>query len=345
MKLKKKISLVLAFLMVLSIVALPASVFAEDLQEGVSYKKGDSYVTVVSAPGMKKDNYSTVITLGKNSEYHDVVRGSVFITYDNNTTEDLTKTTVKLKANKDKDITVNGKTIKAGKSDFVELDMTKSNKIIVHTDLDGTDEQWEYTISGAKEENSIDVNVSINVENPKRWLRNEYEIPGYPTDPPEGHADKDRVQKAVNGFDTLSPITYQVPKGTTAMEVLAKYGEDCKIDIIGIENGYISEMGVIGEDYAKIGEFDINMFSGWMYTLDEDNEGWYFPNVGASAKTLTKDTEMIWHFTMAYGRDIGAPWGDPGGDPVVPTMLNHQNSNYLLPLQWENSNRSVLEVQ
>ncbi|HBC96728.1 MAG TPA: hypothetical protein DC034_08050, partial [Clostridium sp.] len=103
------------------------------------------------------------------------------------------------------------------------------------------------------------------------------------------------------------------------------YGEDFGMDITGISNGYISEMGVY--PYPQIGEFDINEYSGWMYTIDE-GAGWYFPNVGASAKALTKDTEMIWHFTMAYGADIGAPWAFP--EEKLPEVKLPDNTGELL---------------
>ncbi|GEM_PF-479547 len=50
-----------------------------------------------------------------------------------------------------------------------------------------------------------------------------------------------------------------------------------------------------------------------MYTVDE-GLGPYLPNVGASSKTLTKNTTMVWHFTMAYGADVDAPWASPDGE-------------------------------
>ena len=81
-----------------------------------------------------------------------------------------------------------------------------------------------------------------------------------------------------------------------------------------------------------------------MYTVDEGS-GWYFPNVGASSKTFTKNTTMIWHFTMAYGADVGAPWGAPTGTTGMPASINIDRDlipdiGSIVP-QWANSGRHI----
>ena len=48
-------------------------------------------------------------------------------------------------------------------------------------------------------------------------------------------------------------------------------------------------------------EFDAGPLSGWMYSVN----GW-FPNFGSSRYLLSCGDEIVWHFTVDLGRDLGA---------------------------------------
>lgn len=353
---RKTVSLLLAFVMVFGVLLMPNITEAreDDSQPAkISYLEKDSYIKA-NASGTDGKDYVTITTIPKKNDkgYKNVVRGNIFLTYPKDTQADLTAVSVTLTAQKEFGFTLNGKTVEAGDSDDFTLDLTKENIAILDVSSNPDFEEGSYVITGAKKGESIDVKTSISVKYPKQWLKGEYEeIPGFPVTHPDDNDDAERVREAVKGFDKLQEVTIPVAKGTSAMKVLETYGEMFNMNITGISQGYISEMGV-GE-YPQIGEFDINSYSGWMYTVDENDEGWYFPNVGASAKALTKNTKMVWHFTMAYGQDIGAPWGEPGGDPGMPSSISAHNLYRIqkkltigdIVSQWANSNRPVESIK
>ncbi|MBW4827999.1 MAG: DUF4430 domain-containing protein [Clostridiaceae bacterium] len=363
---RKTVSLLLAFVMVFGVLLMPNITEAKDAdidktEEG-SYIKLETKTNDKNKKEKSKDYIRITTIPDENNEgYKNVVRGNIFLTYPEDTKADLTAVPVTLTAQKEFGFTLNGKTVEAGDSDDFTLDLTKENIAELnipegYKDEDKKEyEEGSYVITGAKEGEKITITTEINVDNPKNWLTGDYEeISGFPVpDPkdPENSKDVDYVQNAITGFDSGKLIDiFNVDVGTTAMDVLAMFGEKNDMDITGISQGYISYMGRNG--YNQIGEFDINSYSGWMYTVDE-GEGKYFPNVGASAKTFDRDTKMIWHFTMAYGQDIDAPWGEPGGDPGMPYSISAHNlyrtqKNLTIGdivSQWANSNRPVESIK
>ncbi len=64
------------------------------------------------------------------------------------------------------------------------------------------------------------------------------------------------------------------------------------------------------KDYrdGKLGEFDFNFMSGWMYAVNN-----VFPNVGFADKYLQDGDVMRVQFTLAYGNDIGGSDAVGGG--------------------------------
>lgn len=363
----KPISFLLAFVMLFAFVATPLSVFADPVPEvepKVSDKKEDSYITVERVPYTTQpvtEKYQTTRTgsgINKKTgeKYRSVIRGDIFLEYDKSV--DLEDTfMVELKANKEFGFTIKtGQgpiTVNPGKSKLIPLEKNEKGQIHEITlnipkGLEDRYEEGTYTIKLVHPGEMIELKMKIDVSNPKKWLAGTYNQPGYPVPNPEGDKDQAKVKSAVAGFDTLptKPVKFTVPVGTSAMDVLKQYAQDFKLNVTGMENNYISRMGV--KNYEQIGEFNINNYSGWMYTVN-DGDGEYFPNVGAATKTFTKGAEITWHFTMAYGADINANWGSPGGDPGMPTALRAYRLRKPMTLgdlvpQWKDAERAKTAV-
>lgn len=76
---------------------------------------------------------------------------------------------------------------------------------------------------------------------------------------------------------------------------------------------------------TKLGEFDYNRWSGWMYsTGDSDNDDYpSFPGVGASEYRMIDGEVMRWQFTCyGYGADLNADNSAWGTASVVPELGN-----------------------
>ncbi len=325
-------------MMVFSVLIIPN--FAEAADAIIDKTETGSYIKAEVTGAAGKD-YVTITTIGQ-AGYGNVTRGNVFLTFPAGT--DLTDVDVTLTAQKEFGFTLGSVTVNPGESAlFPSLNLTQENTATLDVSSDPDFDEGSYVITGGIAGEEVTVITEINVDNPRDWLEGTYEIPdGYTIPDPEDYPDTADIQDAIDGFDSDTLIDiYNVPVGTTAMDVLALFGEKHNMNITGIPQGYISYMGRNG--YNQIGEFDINFYSGWMYTVDE-GDGWYFPNVGASAKTFNRDTEMIWHFTMAYGADIGAPWGEPDGEPGIPDGLSSLSTEGIVP-QWAESGRTAEEVK
>lgn len=343
----KTLSFLLAFVMLFGVLLTPGLVKAQDAD--ISTLKADSYIAA-TAGGIVADGdkYVTITTFGGTDPntgivHGNVVRGNIYLTYPNNTSVNLTAASVNLTAQKNFGFTLNGVTVAPGGNHTFTLDLTQSNVATLDVSPDsGNYEEGSYVITGGKVGDTVKVATSISVEKVKDWIESQKNVVPKPT-------DYAKAVGAVAGFDTIGEVDIYINKNETAMDALEKYGNMAGVNITGIPQGYISEMGV--NNHNTLAAFDINSYSGWMYTVDE-GAGWYFPNVGASGKTFTNDATMIWHFTLAYGSDIGAPWGDPGGNPGMPfsapverLMRSEAMSIADLIPQWANSGRVLEEIK
>lgn len=349
---KKLLSLSLALMMVLSVVCLPMQAFArEDGKPSVktSTKKEDSYV-IDEKETLVKPNYITVTTFGGTNketgeEYKGVVRGNLF--YEVNNASQLTNAQITLKAQKDFGFTLGDTKVEAGKSHTFNLDLTKTNIVKLNIpETSGEFEEGSYVISGGVKGQTVKITVGLNVDNPKKWVAG-----NYPNEPnPKGNKDYAKVVNALKGFAQVGETTIVVPKGTTATEVFRKFGEINKITMEGLDQGYIRRINKQGFD--PIGEFDINNYSGWMYTVNYavdkdakvlDSSKWFMPNVGVAGQTFNKNAAMNWNFTMAYGQDIDAGWGEPGGGDMPTALRSYRFAPSIEDFvpQWANSGRSL----
>lgn len=340
---KKLLSFSLALMMILSVICLPIQAFARE-EQGVETKYGveNSYIkATIKGNGFKAPKYVTVTTNPKEkSKYKKVVRGDIFVPTQAGT--NITSVKVTLKAQKEFGFTLNGVKVNPGQERNFDLNLTKANAIKLNIPAGhATFEEGSYTISAGDPNQNITVKVGIDVSNPRAWLKGEYKDPmGGTKAPSENASTEKKVKDALKGLEGLGVTPITVTKGTTATEVFRKFGEISKVTMDGLDNGYVSAIN--GEGHKPLAAFDINSYSGWMYTIN-DGQGWYMPNVGIDGHTFNKNAEMRWNFTMAYGQDIDAGWGAPnGGD--MPTSLRAYRVNPsiadLVP-QWENSGRSL----
>ena len=158
--------------------------------------------------------------------------------------------------------------------------------------------------------------------------------------PAKEHPDEAKVRNAVEGFSKVGETPITVPKGTAATEVFRKFGEINHVTMEGLDQGYIRRINK--EGFQAIGEFDINHYSGWMYTVN-DGQGWYMRNVGVAGHRFTNNASMRWNFTMAYGKDINAGWGAPNGGDMPTSLRAYRVTPSIADLvpQWANSGRSL----
>lgn len=318
----------LALVMLITVLLPSASVFAQGkvpVEQFHSIRKEDSYIIVDSVEGNVQPTAEKYVTTrtSNNGDYRSVIRGDIFVEFPNNP-DASTYYDINLKANKEfgfrapnEDVVPNGVSRQR-----LRINQEYRYELIIPENLQASYEEGTYVIKLVKSGDTVKVKMSIDYSNADAWLNGDYLPNG--TKPPSTNDHKSRVEDAILGFNNegvqVADIFY-VEKGTSAMEVLAKFGEAHNLNITGIENNYVSQMGITGHE--TLGEFHINSRSGWMYIINDtdfeepDDDGWYFPNVGAAAKTFINDANMKWCFTLNYGADIEAGWGSPMGAMVI----------------------------
>ena len=340
---KKLWSYLLALVMLFSVVAIPGQALAaKEGQVITSHEEKDSYVKAESSLG--KADYTTITTIpGKKAKtYKSVVRGNLYYAVDKEA--DLKNAQVTLKAQKDFGFILGKTKVKAGESHTFNLDLTKTNIVKLNIPkTNGEFEEGSYTISGGVKGQTVKIKVSMDVTNPQAWLDGTYE-PKMETPDHKGHEDEAKVRNALEGFAKVGETTIVVPKGTTATEVFRKFGEINHVTMEGLDQGYIRRIN--REDFQAIGEFDINHYSGWMYTVN-DGQGWYMPNVGVAGHRFTNNASMRWNFTMAYGQDIDAGWGAPKGGSMPYAVRSYRFAPSIEDFvpQWANSGRVLTQAK
>ena len=168
---------------------------------------------------------------------------------------------------------------------------------------------------------SVLIFVTIDLENANDWLDGTYTSPntgGYVAPTAAAYpAAAARVQNAVTGLESGSlfiPVTAEV--GESAMDVFQKAVDGTNLNVIGINSGYVSEIGR-GADptlpdllFQKTeGEPD---FPSWDW--EKDRTGWIYlingevANIGASQYIITaSDSTLTWGYTFDWGIDLGGP--------------------------------------
>ena len=339
---KKLLSFSLALMMVLSVVCLPMQAFAKE-EQGVETKYGveNSYIkATVKGNGFETPNYVTVTTIPKQkTEYKNVVRGDIFVPIQAGT--NITRVNITLKAQKEFGFTLNGDEVSPGQERNFNLNLTKANTIKLNIPEGHTTfKEGSYTISAGDPNQNITVKVGIDVSNPQAWLDGKYVPKMGEIESSDTHPEAELVKKALKGFGEMGTTPITVKKGTTATEVFREFGKINNIEMEGLDQGYIRRINKVG--FPAIGEFNINRYSGWMYTVN-DGQGWYMPNVGVAGHRFTDNASMNWNFTMAYGQDIDAGWGSPKGGSMPYAVRSYRFAPSIEDLvpQWANSGRSL----
>lgn len=358
---KKLLSFSLALMMVLSVICLPIQAFAREGGSYTTHAPNESYIRVIDGPVEKPLTdpiYTTITTFGgKNIKtgktYKGVVRGNIYLEVKDSS--QLTNAQVTLKGQRGCGFKLNGTTVPAGEKHTFNLDLTKSNIIKVNfSEEEKNIEEGTYVISGGLKGENVTIHVGVNVDNPKAWLAGTY-VPKMGTiKPAKEHPDEAKVKNAVEGFSKVGETPITVPKGTAATEVFRKFGEINHVTMEGLDQGYIRRINK--EGFQAIGEFDINRYSGWMYTVNYsprdpqgnvDESQWFFPNVGVAGFSFNQDATMRWNFTMAYGQDIDAGWGSPEGGSMPYAVRSYRFAPSIEDLvpQWANSGRVLTQAK
>ena len=174
--------------------------------------------------------------------------------------------------------------------------------------------------AGIKGTNTLII-VGIDLKNANDWLIGDYESgnsEGYVVPKAADYPlAKSRVQDAVNGLESDDLVLTVVANiGDSAMETFRKAILDTNLKVIGIDSGYVSEIGrgtdptlpdlLFQETYPN--EFPPTEWwkdrTGWIYIMNGDD----FPNMGASQYIITANDETLtWGYTFDWGIDLGGP--------------------------------------
>ncbi len=87
-------------------------------------------------------------------------------------------------------------------------------------------------------------------------------------------------------------------EGDTMQTVLGRAFAECRIEAIGVENGYISSI-------AGISAGDADLYSGWMVTLND-----WFTNLGINEMAVSAGDEIKCVHSCDMGADVGSDWSN-----------------------------------
>ncbi|WP_353092723.1 hypothetical protein [Tissierella praeacuta] len=296
MKSSKILSLMLALIMVFG---LTSTVFAA----------GDGILDIWAVNGDIHAEMNAV-------EVGDVTRYTGYIEFPEGSTQDLSQVEIEVDFNQDLyDLEVDGTPYTPNMSvDFSEgyVDFVlKSGSAVYRT----------YQINAGIDGTNVLIFVTFDLENVNDWLDGTYISPntgGYVVPTAAAYpAAAARVQNAVDGLESGSlfiPVTANI--GESAMDVFQKAVDGTNLNVIGINSGYVSEIGR-GTDptlpdllFQKTeGEPD---FPSWDW--EKDRTGWIYlmnnevANIGASQYIITaSDSTLTWGYTFDWGIDLGGP--------------------------------------
>lgn len=250
----------------------------------------------------------------------DVTRYSGYIELPGNTEENLGELAIEA-------IFAEDLVLKINDEDYSkEMEVDFSDGYVDFVLYKGNKEVRTYRIGAGINGKDLSIQVQINLTNPKKWLVGEYNPIGtnyiVPTAKQEPAAAK-RVKASTNPFSTTIKINGDivflldnviVPVGTTAMEATIRAAEGNDINLVGANNGYISEIGKEGKNTLPATLFQLENpknypandwekdRTGWIFSIDDEKPA----DMGASQYQLTTGNASVsWGYTFNWGIDLG----------------------------------------
>lgn len=320
----KFLSLMLALVMVFGITG---NVFAGSTQANQNDAQYKMYV-------VKENNSQLEIIGGSESHYKEVTAGdpavtvhTMYLEFPEGYAEDLDNVDVFV-------VHPNGMIIDTDQSSLVstaelqlnnellegsiirDVNFTKSYVEFEFNDANGT----IYKVNSGINGKHINLKVIINLENARKWVDGTYvseNTEGYVAPKAANYPlAKTRAVNAMVGLENYQVAPVSAKIGESAMEAFKK--GITGLNVVGIENGYISEIGKIG-NYPTLpdrifqravgaphfpeGDY-MKDRTGWIYLMNGD-----VANMGASQYIITaSDESLTWGYTFDWGVDLGASW-------------------------------------
>ncbi|MGJ0845837.1 hypothetical protein ACR77J_04015 [Tissierella praeacuta] len=244
-----------------------------------------------------------------------VTRYTGYIEFPENSTQDLSNVGIKAEFSDNYTLEVDGTPYTPNMSvDFSEgyVDFVlKSGSTVYRT----------YQINAGIDGTNVLIFVTFDLENANKWLDGTYTSPntgGYvvPTAAAYPTAAA-RVQAAVTGLESGSlfiPVTANI--GESAMDVFRDAVNKTDLNVIGINSGYVSEIGrgnnetlpdLLFQKTVGAPEFPSQDWekdrTGWIYLVNDN-----VANMGASQYIITaNDSTLTWGYTFDWGIDLGGP--------------------------------------
>lgn len=293
----KILSLMLALIMVFG---LTSTVFATN--------QGDGVLDIWATNGDIHAEMNAV-------EVGGVTRYTGYIEFPENSTQDLSQVQIKANITGTYDLVVDGTNYSENMvvdfSDGYVNFVLKQNGVEFRT----------YQINAGIEGTHTNILVTFNLDNAVSWLNGSYQSQssdGY--QPPLADkypVAKTRVQNAVSGFGEVELINHRANVGDTAMKTFEDAISGKDYTVVGINQGYISEIGrgnkptlpdrlfqrEVGEPDFPEGDY-MKDRTGWIYLMNDN-----VANMGATQYIITSnDKSITWGYTFDWGVDLGASW-------------------------------------
>lgn len=268
---KKMWAFLLTLIMAVSMMATSVTVFAD---AGADDMVANMYI------GDKEATYSDFTVGDVTNYYYDAILPSG---------TDLTNLTVEVSLASEGTATLDGKTSSGQDLIFEGVDLDSPQYMVVT--IGGVERSYRVAACG---EGEFYVEIAIRMNKAAEWAADE----GNDADMREKvAAAADALRVPNNDLSETTFETVRMEAGETVMDALEKVACENKIDLVGVENNYIQEMGkdgaIIGDPYKC--EVHCGSMSGWMYWVDGE-----LPMVGAGNYTLNGSEKIEWKYITDY---------------------------------------------
>lgn len=292
-KMKKIFALLLSFVMIMgmAVTANAATIVKTD--------QDTSVMTMSSTNGTVSYKATTVQGDGTTAN-PTVTRYAYYIMLPENGSLDKVNVTVKL-GDDYETLKADGETLTTNGSCSKELDFTSGTKTFIVYDDDNKEVREFQVTAGIKGANLETVYVRVDVKNAVDWATNNKGTTKADTVNKKIDAIKDTVSKKYP-IDSRGIMTVYVPvnlkSGATAMDALKAACGELGLSIQG-SSTYVE---AIGTSTLKLGQFDTDGMSGWMYLAKTSAaSNFEAANYGAASYNLTGGEYFAWVFVNTWG--------------------------------------------